>query len=146
MGAVKNSMVAVLTLSPCQSKTGAVTLVPFVAAIASSYRFKQQAETLNYKVGGNLPSIIRACQNGGKRVRAVLVQYVDINGAKLRQSIEGALEDAAVNYNACKEEVTGARDAGYRGCQNRTRSGGTSQNWSSQSPRKHDGDSSNSPG
>ena len=39
--------------------------------------------------------------------------------------------------NICNEKLTGIKGSGYRGCQNKTRSGKTCQKWDSQVPHKH---------
>jgi len=50
------------------------------------------------------------------------------------------IDDAALGVwtSGCNETVTGAYDAGYRGCQSRTTGGVECQRWDSQSPHTHD--------
>ena len=48
-------------------------------------------------------------------------------------------------FAVCNEQLTGEEDAGYRGCQTKTRSGKTCQRWDSQSPHSHTRTAANYP-
>lgn len=47
------------------------------------------------------------------------------------------LQTRAVGKTTCDEGLKGTKDADYRGCQTRTRSGRTCQNWNEQKPHAH---------
>ena len=63
--------------------------------------------------------------------------FTETNPLNLIKKINKIITDAAKNATKDSEKLSGDKGAGYRGFQNKTKSGRTCMNWTAQSPHEH---------